>query len=79
MDGDSDHEEEQEDQRQLQQQLWQEQEGHFQEFAHRQAKGKGKQTTGGVWMEGDGEDADMGERPHAQEKGAGDFPGPEEY
>eukprot|EP00972_Heterocapsa_arctica_P076145 11232815-Heterocapsa_arctica.AAC.1 len=47
MDGDSDFEEEEEEQyEQLNQQLWEGQEGHFQEFAHRQAKGKGNRIKG---------------------------------
>eukprot|EP00972_Heterocapsa_arctica_P097401 14369121-Heterocapsa_arctica.AAC.1 len=71
MDGDSDFEEEEQDQRQLDHQLWAGQEGHYQEFAMRQAKGKGKQAKGADWMEGDGEDAGMGDNQHAQGQGVG--------
>eukprot|EP00972_Heterocapsa_arctica_P084452 12439288-Heterocapsa_arctica.AAC.1 len=70
MDGDSDFEEEEAEQELVNQQLWEEQEGHFQEFAHRQAKGKGNRIKGAVWMEGNGEDdAGMGDNQHAGELG----------
>eukprot|EP00972_Heterocapsa_arctica_P036143 5317711-Heterocapsa_arctica.AAC.1 len=71
MDGDSDFEEEEAEQELLNQQLWEGQEGHFQEFAHRHAKGKENRIKGAIWMEGNGEeDADMGGNQHAGEHGA---------
>eukprot|EP00972_Heterocapsa_arctica_P060446 8914406-Heterocapsa_arctica.AAC.1 len=58
----------------MDQQLLKEQERHCQEFAHRQAKGKGNRIKGGVWMEGNQEhpqeDAGMGDNQHAEEADA---------
>eukprot|EP00972_Heterocapsa_arctica_P033711 4961407-Heterocapsa_arctica.AAC.1 len=55
----------------LDQQLLEEQEGHYQMFAHRHAKGKGNLIKGGIWMEGNMEepqvDAGMGDNQHAEE------------
>eukprot|EP00972_Heterocapsa_arctica_P003489 519659-Heterocapsa_arctica.AAC.1 len=80
MDGDSDFEEEQVEQEQLNRQLWEGQEGHFQEFAHRQMKGKGNRIKGAVWMEGNlEEDAGMGDNQHAEDQEAAEFPVPEDY
>jgi hypothetical protein len=61
MNGDSDFEEEGADNRLLSHQLWEEQEGHYASFGHRPFKGHGK----GVWMEGQMEDAGMGDNQHA--------------
>eukprot|EP00972_Heterocapsa_arctica_P062827 9267808-Heterocapsa_arctica.AAC.1 len=59
----------------MDQQLLDEKERHFQEFAHRQAKRKGNRIKGGVWMEGNQEDpredAGMGDNQHAVEAAAG--------
>eukprot|EP00972_Heterocapsa_arctica_P094138 13883283-Heterocapsa_arctica.AAC.1 len=74
MHGDSDFEEEEPENKVLDQQLLEAQEGHYQEFAHKQAKGKGNRIEGGIWMEGNQEepqeDAGMGDHHHAEEHAA---------
>eukprot|EP00972_Heterocapsa_arctica_P040799 6011392-Heterocapsa_arctica.AAC.1 len=74
MDGDSDFEEEEAEQEQLNQQLWEGQEGHYQEFAHRQARARKpdqrSSLDGGKWRGG----CRHGRQPACRRKGCWGVP-----